>query len=96
MGAAMPPLAAAWAALGTVLGCLLYVLLLLPESLTEEAKEEVGGSRVLHHSMMPFLMESPSLGTPHSPLGHAALFLRARRTLPAMLASITAAVSLCG
>ena len=37
----LPPLTAALGALGTVLGCALYTLLVLPESLTPEAKAAV-------------------------------------------------------
>lgn len=41
VGAMLPPLTAALGALGTVVGCALYTLLVLPESLTPEAKAMV-------------------------------------------------------
>ena len=41
VGAMLAPLTAALGALGTVAGCALYTLLLLPESLTPEAKAAV-------------------------------------------------------
>lgn len=64
VGAMLPPLTAALGALGTVVGCALYTLLVLPESLTPEAKaiaqrrhreqqhsQRQGGGRAMHPAL---------------------------------------------